>query len=199
MVLPTRSGNSASLLEDSLTYDKAQKLLLSLEAAEKGIKDLADNSAKGVQYIQRKKKRMTASENPTNHKAQLCKHSKSPTDLKALPCKDCGGSHDPLKCRFRSAECHYCHKRGHIVPICRKRLKQQSGAPPRKPTHSLVAGGTETPLDYGDPMNSIQAVQSVGSREPYMVKVLVHGKQVSMEVDTGAILSVMPHETYLST
>ena len=34
------------LAEDGLSYDKAQKLLLSLEAAEKGIKDLAGDPAK---------------------------------------------------------------------------------------------------------------------------------------------------------
>ena len=90
------------LAEDGLTYDKAQKLLLSLEAAEKGIKDLAGNSTKGVQFVPRRKKRWTASEKPADHKPQPRRHSASPTDHKAQHCKHCGGSHDPLKCRFIS-------------------------------------------------------------------------------------------------
>ena len=50
-------------------------------------------------------------------------------------------------------------------------------------------------------MNNIHALQSVESRQPYVVQVNVHGKPVNMcmEVDTGATLSIMTHETYLAT
>ncbi len=48
-------------------------------------------------------------------------------------------------------------------------------------------------------MNNIHAVPSVESRKPYVVQVIVHGKPVCMEVDTGATLSVMTHNTYLAT
>jgi hypothetical protein len=179
------------LAEDDLSYDKAQKLLLSMEAAEKGIKDLAGDPAKKVQYFQNKKNQGHSSGKPVDHKAQPCKH--------------CGGPHAPLKCRFRGAECHYCHKRGHTAPICCQRLhkqqqqQQQSSTPFKKPTHSLDAERVGTPPEYDDPMNNIHAVPSVESRKPYVVQVIVHGKPVCMEVDTGATLSVMTHDTYLAT
>ena len=120
------------------------------------------------------------------------------TDHKAQPCKHCGGSHNPLKCHFRSAKCHYCHKCGHIAAICRQR-QQQSDTPLSKPTHTLGAEGTATPPEYNDPMNNIQAVQSPECRKPYVVQVIVHGKPVCMEVDTGATLSIRTCETYLAT
>ena len=91
------------LAEDGLSYDKAQKLLLSLEAAEKGIKDLAGDLVKKVQYFQRRRKRENSSEKPADHKLQPCKH--------------CGGSHDPMKCRFRGAECQQAWAyRAHLSP-----------------------------------------------------------------------------------
>ena len=78
--------------EDGRPYNKAQKFLLSLESAEKGIKDLAGDSAKKVQHFQCKKTQNNSQQKPGDREAQLYKHG--------------GGSHDSSKCHFRNAECH---------------------------------------------------------------------------------------------
>ena len=102
------------LAEDDLTYAKAQTTLLSLEAAEKGLKDIAGDTKK-VQYLQSRRKLVKPQAKPSEdtQKSQQCKH--------------CGNNHDSNTCRFKRAECNYCHKRGHIAAICRQRLKRQSG------------------------------------------------------------------------
>ena len=38
------------------------------------------------------------------------------------PCHRCLGSHLPQMCQFKQAECHKCHKKGHIARACKSRL-----------------------------------------------------------------------------
>ena len=39
-------------------------------------------------------------------------------------CDSCGGAHSRQSCKFRQAECHQCHRRGHIKRVCRGRAKE---------------------------------------------------------------------------
>ena len=36
-------------------------------------------------------------------------------------CDSCGGAHSRQSCKFRQAECHSCHRKGHIKRVCRAR------------------------------------------------------------------------------
>ena len=108
------------LAEDGLTFEKAEKLLLSMETAEKGFKDIAGEAPKKVLYAPQ----------PRRGKGRPQK----PVDRKSPPCRHCGAAHDPIKCRFRSAE---CHKRGHISAICHQKAKHTQG-PARAPLQLSV-------------------------------------------------------------
>lgn len=179
------------LAEEELTYDQARKQLLSLEAAEKGLRDLAGD--KSIHSVQRTSNSARSRQQRRNPSAQ---QSSQPRDM---VCTHCGGPHDPSTCRFKSAECHYCHKRGHLAVICRKKLKkltspQTSGG---KATHTVEREDTESnpPEEYNDTMFNVRAPNN----KPITVELLIQGASVSMEVDTGATLSIMTHQTYGST
>jgi len=47
-------------------------------------------------------------------------------------------------------------------------------------------------------MHQVRSVHSGGNRTPYEVDIVVQGRPVRMEVDTGATLSLMTHGTYLT-
>jgi hypothetical protein len=115
-----------------LPYDKACKLLLSLEAAEKEVKGLAAGEKPVLQVHARQSR---------NQPSNFAHHSKGQS------CHRCGGSHDAAKCRFRQAECHFCHKKGHIASVCRQKAKRQS-KPGTRPTHTLTEQGEVTPAEY---------------------------------------------------
>ena len=51
--------------------------------------------------------------------------------------------------------------------------------------------------EYKAPMKNLQSVHSASSKKPYEVEILLQDKLVRMEVDTGATLSLMTHETNL--
>ncbi len=42
------------------------------------------------------------------------------------PCYRCGGQHIPQACKFSTAVCHYCKKRGHIARVCLTKTRHSS-------------------------------------------------------------------------
>ena len=176
------------LAKDPLTYDKAQKLLLTLEAAEKGIKDIASDSApkKPIYYQSGGRNSRRGRDRDTERRTQ---HQHQ--------CKHCGAPHDPAKCRFRKLECNYCHNIGHIAAVCRKRLAKETGkkSQSKGATHMLETREVDDTLDeYADPLYTVCSPNS----KPFMVTVQIQGKPVQMEIDTGATFSVMSESTFKS-
>ena len=92
------------LVEDNLTYDKAYKLLLLLEASEREVKDIS----------REKQIHQTAHTHP-RRAPNLKMEGGHPAKTKTKPCYPRGGAHNCDKCTFRDAECRYCHKKGHIA------------------------------------------------------------------------------------
>ena len=116
-----------------------------------------------------------------------------------MACTHCGGLHDPSTRHFKSEECHYCHKRGHLVAIYCKKLKKLTSpqTSSRKATHAVEREDTEShpPAEYNDTMFNVRAQNN----NPITVELLIQGAPVPMEVDTGATLSIMTYQTYGST
>ena len=171
------------LAEDDLSYDKATKLLLSFEAAEKEMKDLVGDKSKKLEVHQVRVRQ------PPKKSSQ--------GEQKERSCYRCGGTHNQAKCRFRQAECRYCHKRGHIAAVYRQKANQfrpDSGARARgtRPTHTVAESEDIDPAEY--PMYSFHSSES----QPLAVELQIQNVPVHMEVDTGASLSIMSHQTYSS-
>ena len=98
------------LAERDLSLQKAIELAQGMEAADRNVKSL-----KGLETAVNK---LQLHRNYSKHKSQTSTAAATPTP--ATPCHRCGQSnHDQRNCRFREAECHLCHKKGHIAPACR--------------------------------------------------------------------------------
>ena len=176
------------LSEDGdLTYEKAQKLPLALEAAEKEVKDLSEEKA--VHQV--------CTRTPKKPPSQEKKAEQS-------GCHRCGGSHDPAKCRFKHVECRYCHKKGHIAAVCRQEAKRQPQSSNRshgssrtsstRPTYTIAEESDESPDET--PENSMRCLRTTTDRKSWSVELEIEGTPVHMEIDTGATLSVMNQATY---
>jgi len=132
-----------------LSYDKATKLL-SFEAAEE-MKDFVGDK----------------SEKPEVHQVRASISKEILTGGAERSCYRCGGTHNQAKCRFRQAECRYCHKRGHIAAVCHQKamqLRPDSGARARgtRPTHTVAESEDIDPVEY--PMYSFHPSESATRR-----------------------------------
>lgn len=130
---------------------------------------------------------------------------------KDTSCYRCGDkSHLASQCRHIHSTCHYCQKRGHLSVVCNSK---KSGNPPNSKVSGRARRGQprSTPSAqvntlHGDmsPQDLCQVVETdaydmwhlgtASTVPPFLVTVELFGKPISMELDTGASVSVMPAE-----
>lgn len=79
-----------------------------------------------------------------------------------------------------------CSKVGHIAPVCRSKPK-----PEKERTHHAKWVIPTDPPDSSDNVEPLLVVRNSSSR-PYKVELWVNGQPVTMEVDTGAGVSIAP-------
>ena len=167
------------LSESKLTLTKALELAQGLEAADRHAKAL-----KGSEVAVRKLS-ATPSKRPQH-----------------TMCYRCGRSnHKPKDCRFRGAECHNCGKKGHIAPACRA-TKKSKPAGGRKSDRKWQPKSAKWVDADGDDLVSPSDQEdlklfTIGkkSSRPIIVTLQVNGKALSMEVDTGAAVSLISEDT----
>ena len=90
------------LAEPSLTLDKAIKIALAMESADRNAKDLQKPLA--VHVLK-------------NQSPSRVPGRSSQTD----ECYRCGGAHLATDCHFKDSECRWCKKKGHIAHVCRSK------------------------------------------------------------------------------
>lgn len=180
------------LSEKDLTYDKAYTLAQAIEAAERDSKNLKtmDKSSlilpgKQVLYQQAK--------------AHFDK-SPAPSQRRNITCYRCGGPHLAPACtlKYEDVECSYCKKKGHLVKVCKAKAQQQ-----RSHQHAPQAQRNYKPSHYvdaeeqDDAAYGLYAIHDDHNYKPITVEVALNNVPVTMEVDTGASVSVISHPTYL--
>ena len=162
------------LSEATLTLDTALKLATSHEQASKNLESLKTGRATGD----------TLQMDTSNFRKQSEKKE----------CFRCGADHSSDTCRFRSVECNYCHKKGHIASVCYKRARAN------KNKSSKFSSTNQINTDSHDPpaedINSIYKLNNTVRVDPIKVKVLVNGVRIEMEVDTGASFSIVNRKTF---
>jgi len=101
---------------------------------------------------------------------------------------------------FKDATCNHCGKKGHISKVC-------CLASSKKPTQSSQSYKTkavkrvetdQTAKSESDADSEPLAIDRIDGRSshPITVQLEIQGKQLVMEVDTGAAVSVISEETY---
>ena len=132
-----------------------------------------------------------------------------PKDQKDVTCYRCGGPHLATQCRFKEAICRSCGKKGHIAKVCRSRPARSSSKPSsaaKKPVTTHTVQESPSVVDIQDPSPPISlspkgaySMFTVRSQvKPITIPVKIRNKQLLMELDTGASLSIVDEATYRS-
>ena len=101
-----------------------------------------------------------------------------------MTCYRCGGQHPSMRCKFKEAVCDACKKREHTVRVCRSKGIQRR--PPRK-THYVEEEDQETPA------YSLFTVRNQAC-VPIHRDICINQVPIKMELDTGAVVSVITHQ-----
>ena len=156
------------LSETTLTFDETVKKALAGEAATAQVRELQ------TQF----------SAPPTTYKVH---HQKETTVQKGSSCIGCGGSHKREQCKFKNAECHMCHKKGHIAKVCRS-----------KPDNSVKFSKKKSVATHQLDSHSEFSIHDLNRPKQQKLKVIVHldGQPCTMEIDSGSSYSVISHQTF---
>ena len=177
------------LAEKDLSLQKAVDIAQGMEAADRNAKALkGPNSAIHKVWV---------SASAPRHKAANSK----PTETPRSHCYCCGKSnHDQKDCRFRDATCHYCKKKGHIAPACRAKRNNAGNRTPRSAARTRFVetdtpesntASNECPLDTTFCISRLDEPRA----HPFTTDIEVNGKPITMEIDTGASVSIISKQS----
>ena len=112
--------------------------------------------------------------------------SRPTTAPKPRPCFRCDGKHSPDTCRFKEATCNFCSKQGHIASTCLS----------RKHADDPDTESTLIPDDDSASAYELFHIHSERKVEPLLIMLNINGRQLEMEVDTGAAVSLISRSAY---
>ena len=113
-------------------------------------------------------------------------------------CYWCGGTnHTSAQCRFIGKPCYKCGKLGHIGRVCRSKPSQQPAGSGQRNSVRVIEASSPEPADPA-PEYYMHKVTASAKPKPLEVQVSIQGKEVTMELDTGAAVSLVSEETFNS-
>ena len=108
-------------------------------------------------------------------------------------CYCCGKKgHMAAQCRFRTYKCHKCNRVGHLQSVCPadKGTRVDKQNPEKQQDQRRSKSIQQLQADEALEENHIWVITG-GHKEGYRLQVLINGKSVQMELDTGATVSVI--------
>ena len=177
------------LAELDLTFKKALELAQAQETAEEGSKQMQQQHSL-----------------PSNVNKMSGSPRRPQGSAEDKPCYRCGGRHRSSLCQYKEAICRACSKKGHLARVCRsapgkpaKQGAEQKGnnrPPTRCEQHSTHLVGMDNEAGTEELAESYQLYNLQNSRsKPLEITLLVNQKELTMEIDTGAALSLISEKT----
>lgn len=178
--LRNRAIQKKLLTEKELTWKLAVDLANAMESADKQANALRNDGG----FSQLNKIDNHQHRHPRQHEQR-----RKERDNKS--CFRCGENHTPQSCRFKNQNCRFCKKQGHIEKVCKK--KKASSRPRHEERNEVrYVDESKDSIVLGDLIHVYES-----NPEPSIViPVQINGTRVSMELDTGASVSVMSDSTW---
>lgn len=179
---------------DDLTLNKSIQIGQNHEAAQadlKAIHDGEDSKVNAVHNHKRDKRPQRKPKKSQNYKPPPSKPPAKSTNDNFKECENCGYNASHEKCPARGQTCGYCHRRGHFKSVCRKRKNEK---------HPNSAHKVDVDYDSSDGSDVythlISAVHDNSSGTKWWSDVVIGGKVLNVQLDTGATRSILPHKVY---
>ena len=166
-----------------LTFKNACETALIMETAEHSSKTMHSAHSNDVNKVHRQQQRRGNKQFTPGKQSQ-----QQQTKPSFNNCWRCGDSHSPHTCRYKSYKCNFCSKQGHLKRMCLKLKQKTQGA-----AH-MIDSDNDQSADEDCPIYTIYTVKS--DVKSCKVDVEIENALLTMEVDTGACVSVIPEKFY---
>lgn len=172
--------------EDDIDLDKTVKIALAMERATKGAKEIIGGSS-SQEIKEFKVNNHMGNQNYRGRKGEnQTKNKKCYTDNQNKTCPRCAKlGHSSQNCRFKTTQCNFCKKVGHIEKACYAKQK----------TKFVKQKQIDSDLNYEAENQNLVPMHALNSEEfkrpPIMLTLKIENSPVSMELDTGGAVSVM--------
>ena len=115
--------------------------------------------------------------------------TKTPHFKSKQECYCCSGHHDPSSCKYRNEVCYKSQKKGHMAKVCRGKKK-----PPKQDKCGCRPDGKEESADQDD----VYAMYHLSRNwnKSFKVDLELCGWRNTMEIDTGALKTILNEATY---
>ena len=118
------------LTEVYLNFDKAEKITVAMELAQRNAVDLQPSSSSGGIGV-----------NKVDHKHKKKAKVSTSASKPAKECWQCGGDkHNANDCKFKSLKCFNCSKQGHSAKKCRSEKKKTGPVEKTSYLHQVLLG-----------------------------------------------------------
>lgn len=128
-------------------------------------------------------------------------------EKQVTPCRNacyrCGmNNHVANKCKFIDATCYCCGKMGHIAPVCRRKQKgeRRGSSKLRWVENQSQTGTEEDDADWTgedkDRTEGICNLSEPSGRKPMLAEFKIQGVCLTMEIDTGAAVTLISQVTF---
>ena len=178
------------LSEMKLTFHQAFQTAQAMELAAQNTAEFTNATSTETQSVHQITGKQDKS---TPRKEQDTKPVREPPQRFKTQCHRCGGKHNPQLCRFKTAKCFKCHKIVHVRSMCKTQQPME--------TKYVDEMESEDSDDYagiaylqGNMGLRIKpgGIHAIGKlTHKYMVGVTIAGRPIQMELDTGAVVSVI--------
>ena len=128
-------------------------------------------------------------------------------EKQVTPCRNacyrCGkNNHVANKCKFIDATCHCCGKTGHIASVCRRKQKNErrGGSKLRwvenESQTETEEGDEDRTREEDDRTEGICTLSEPSGRKPMLAEFKIQGVCLTMEIDTGAAVTLISLVTF---
>ena len=107
-------------------------------------------------------------------------------------CDSCGVHHLRRTCKFRKAECHTCHRVGHISKVCRSKNTLSSPVKQRKGKESVNMFNVYSDSNPDQEICCFTAKTNDASSRIFHKVVFTKGLVRKFVIDSGSPISFMP-------
>ena len=172
------------LTEKEPTLSGVMEIALSLEAALKSAHTLHSSEAPQLLKVDQRWKTMKKPIKTEEEKT----------------CYHCGKmGHGPSSCGFREAKCFNCGKLGHVAGVCRSKKKQPGSqnnkSAPRGAAKWVDTNPTALQAISDETVEEVIWQVGATASRPYRAVLEVNGHPLTMEIDTGAAVSLISKTT----